>query len=405
MIDFVKIEVSLEKFTLSPLENPKLSFKMSVDADWVLIPGDNPKAKFKNLDLEIHVQEKAVIIEGSIHKFWNGNDSNSNDFPQWAVRQTIEEISEELYFSPKDARIVGLEYGVNIAPPVLTTEELISRMITYNWRTPFESLKSIVGRGHGKQAKSSNYKVKGYDKGLQERTSFQIFRLEIKTLRSKDLAPIEVKTLHDLCNSKTLERLGHMFQERISHIFFEEDLELPEGFDKEEKLYLKAINPLYWKKLKRWKRDDEKRKVHSLIEKYAKTTIANEVQTAARQKWESLRKCNVFTWFCEKVENETTASTEEKKCNVFTLLKEKNVTLNSLKTEHNKGRKRRKNKGLTYSEMVLKNDKKNAEVINLEKRLRKQKFRAASAMYSELHSSNGYLKNLDSEPMEKENVG
>lgn len=400
MIDFVKIEVSLEKFTLSPLENPKLSFdEKTVDADGVV---GRQKAKFENL--EIHVQEKAVIIKGSIHKFWNGNGSNSNDFPQWAVRQTIEEISEELYFSPKDARIMTLEYGVNIAPPVLTTEELINRMITYNWRIPFQILENMTGRGHGKCADVTNYIVKGYDKGLQERTGGELFRVEIRTRRSKDLIPTGIENLHDLCNSETLERLGHMFRERISHIFFKEDLvdSLP---DKAKLLNLKAINPNYWEELERWKRDDEKRKVHSLIEKYAKTSIANEVQTAAHQKWESLRKCNVFTWFCEKVENETTASTEEENCNVFTLLRAKNVTLKSLKPKHSRGRKKRKNKNLTFSEIVLENTKKNAEVINLEKRLRKQKFRAASAMYSELHSSNGYLKNLDSEPMEKENVG
>lgn len=126
-----------------------------------------------------------------------------------------------------------------------------------------------------------------------------------------------------------------MFQERINRIFFKEDLELPK---KQERFGLEAVNPNYWRELPRWKRSDSKNKLKSLIEKYSKTSINEEVQTAARQKWDSLQKCNVFAWFLAKVEAEKcnvfasndlpqTLDFEEGKCNVFALLKEKNVTL------------------------------------------------------------------------------
>lgn len=331
MVDFVKIEVPFDKFTKSVLNDERLFFEKRVSPDGLIL---SQTAKFKNMDLRVEENQR-VIIEGSIHKFWNGNDSNGNDFPQWALRQSIEELAQELCFSPKDSRIVGLEYGVNIVPPI-NTSDLINRMICYDWRVPFESLKGIKGRGNGKQANLSNYRIKGYDKGLQEGAGTEIFRLEVKTLRSEDLMQMGVNTLHDLCNGEVLEKLGAKFHERIGHIFFKENLEL--STSKEELFGLKVVNPNYWKELSRWKRNDEKQKLLSLIERKSKTEINQEVQAAARQKWETLQKCNVFAWFWAKVENEKCnvfasnnllphPDKENEKCNVFALLKSRNVTL------------------------------------------------------------------------------
>lgn len=329
MIDYVNVRIFSHQFKTPILENPLLEFEQNI------VQGEIKSQKSKYKNLEVFVQGNQVTISGSLHKFWNGNDTNWNDFPYWAVRQTIIDLSNNLGFNPKDARVLGLEHGVNIVctSPV---KSIISRTICYDWREPFESMKGIVGKGNGKQANLSNYRVKIYDKGLQH-SVHNLLRVENKTLRSIDLEGTGVITLWDLTKVDVLERLGHRLLNRFGDVLIVEDIDQSSLNTKQKLLYHDSKNPNYWKELARWKRNDMKQLYLDLIEKYGTSGIKNDLHNDIFNKWEELRKCNVFAWFSERLlENncnvfawleEPSISAEEMEiCNVLSLLKLQNVT-------------------------------------------------------------------------------
>lgn len=330
MIDYVKIEVFLHQFSKPILENPLLKFDKKVSADGEIM---NQTAKYKNMD--IFVQGEALTISGSLHKLWNGDDTNYNDFPFLAIRQTISDLANALYFSPSEARVLGLEYGVNITP-VLPVTEILRRTICYDWREPLESMKGIVGAGNGKQANLSNYRLKIYDKGLPNHIP-NLLRVENKTLRSVDLEGTGVNTLWDLTNVAVLAKLGNKLMRRFDNILLYEEINETLLNEKQRLFYCEAKNPNYWKELERWKRDDRKKGYWSLVEKYAVSGVKGDLRKQIFEKWEMLQKCNVFAWFCERLlqqkcnvfawfEEPAAIDKEAEDCNIFALLKLQNVT-------------------------------------------------------------------------------
>ncbi|MFN8344769.1 MAG: hypothetical protein U0X91_07190 [Spirosomataceae bacterium] len=329
MIDYTNIVVFSPKFSKAILENPLLKFVKRVLDDEII----SQHSKYKNMDILVLGDE--VKISGSLHQLWNGNKDNYNDFPFWAIKQIIFELSNTLGFDPKEAKILGLEYGVNISPH-LPVKEIISRIICYNWRVPFEYIKDKKGVGNGKRADLSNYRIKIYDKGLQNDLG-NLIRIENKTLRSIDLEGTGANTLWDLTNVAVLENLGHKLVSRFDDILLCEDIDEALLNEKQKLFYHDAKNPYYWKELPRWKRNDRIKNYLELVGQYGTQNQKDALKKQVIEKWDELEKCNVFAWFCDRLmqqncnvfawfEEPQINNEEVADCNVFALLKLQNVT-------------------------------------------------------------------------------
>lgn len=325
MIDYVNIQINSE-YTAGRLL-AKFDFEATVKGGVVL----SQKAEVKGI--EVFVVGNQATIKGSLHKFWDGVN-NASDFPLWAVSTAIGDLAELFEFDPKGAKIMGLEYGVNIKTDV-PPKEIIEKVTVYDWREPFESMKGIVGVGYGVQANLSNYRVKIYDKGTQAGLP-NTLRIESKTLRSIDLDGL-ASTLHDLTKVEVLEKFGKKLLSRFNDILLIEDWDNITG--KELLFYHDAKNPKYWKNLYRQKRQRAINKYRELEQRFGRTYIKKELQNQVAQKWEELQNRDVFAWFIQgMVESgqcplnwydapELQGEEETQKRDVFALLKVENVTL------------------------------------------------------------------------------
>jgi hypothetical protein len=297
MGDYIKLQLLNNQFSKPILQNPLFSFEARVK-DGVII---SQTATYKNI--KVLVKDHETIISGSLHKFWNPNGSNSNDFPMRALRLAIIDLSLLFGFSPDDAIILGLEYGVNVVPDA-SVSEIISRTICYDWREPFESMKGMIGAGNGKDAELANYRIKIYDKGLQYGMFEPLLRFECKTKRSIDLKDTGAHTLWDLTNSEVLQLMGQKLVSRFESILFHERLDETVMSFKEQLFYHDAANPYFWQELKPWKRNDNKAKFAKLLETYGGGSLKSNLRKQIADKWEELQKCNDFAWSLENISEE-----------------------------------------------------------------------------------------------------
>ncbi|MEI2420470.1 hypothetical protein V6O07_09355, partial [Arthrospira platensis SPKY2] len=95
-----------------------------------------------------------------------------------AFNTTIQKLFIDTSIRPENIRITGLEYGVNITPPIATTE-IINRCYQHRGI----DIEEVISRHDGKyhRAKHDAYELKLYNKGIQHHQLTEVFRIEIKT--------------------------------------------------------------------------------------------------------------------------------------------------------------------------------------------------------------------------------
>ncbi len=102
-------------------------------------------------------------ISGSLHKYFNDGKHNFNQFNKRDLFSTIHTLGKELDLDLLQFKISGIEFGVNILPPI-SSREIIDYSLMYKGR-PFES-KYHNDEVNYKQVELCQYKVKLYDKRL-----------------------------------------------------------------------------------------------------------------------------------------------------------------------------------------------------------------------------------------------
>lgn len=127
-------------------------------------------------------------ISGSLHKYFNDGKHNFNQFNKRDLISTIHTLGKELDLDLLQFKISGIEFGVNILPPI-SSQEIIDYSLMYKGR-PFES-KYHNDEGNYKQVELCQYKVKLYDKRLHyEAQGYEVgnetlrFELKYNVMRS-----------------------------------------------------------------------------------------------------------------------------------------------------------------------------------------------------------------------------
>lgn len=204
----------------------------------------------------------AVKVKGSVHKFANKGNHNSDPFTLSRFREVVSNLSHVI--SPLD-QVHGIEIGVNIEtsfdPSLLIRNLLAIRGQRFN-------LTDEPGKCYA-ESKFSQYVVKIYNKGLQYGLNQWVLRIEINYFKLARLFPGGL-TWGQLSEPETWQYLGKVLLAMFEEVIYWDPGIDPTDMPERDKTALKdGHNPLYWEGLHRKDRPDRKRKVfQGLVTKY-----------------------------------------------------------------------------------------------------------------------------------------
>ncbi len=149
--------------------------------------------QYKNMKLSFYPSGR-LVIGGSLHKYHNHGKHNFDQYDKQAFEATIKRLEIDTSIRPENIRITGLEYGVNITPPI-STNEILNRCFQHRGI----DIEEVISRRDGKyhRAKHDAYELKLYNKGIQYNQRKEVFRIEIKTTNWSKYRRNGTLTLHN----------------------------------------------------------------------------------------------------------------------------------------------------------------------------------------------------------------
>lgn len=236
-------------------------------------------AKYKGL--RIKISSRYCRIDGSLHKYKNDGEHNTDDFDYYDLEKVLSDLYNEVGINPETAIIQNIEVGVNLRlgyNPLQFTESIIKR------KTHYPEQNSI-----GAIFRHSQYSIKIYSKSKQEKkyAKDNILRLEIRFEKMiearKKLGKIE--TLDDLLNPLFWIYSGRCISEVLNDIdIIDIDSAIKGNIPDKEKIEL-----LSWRHSNRYeecstKRMRMKEKMYKIAETYSLTEIKTDIQRMVKDK-------------------------------------------------------------------------------------------------------------------------
>ena len=184
-------------------------------------------------------------IKGSMHKYFNSGAHNYNDFTINSFIEVVNDLQRKFNIDPKDCIIRNLEIGLNITPPIDTTQFLDNCFL--HSTMPFEYGMDRPDAKY-KQVKHIQFYVKLYNKGLQYKNEFEldteILRFELKYNKMKTINDLGIFTLQDLKEFDFTNFKRLLFEQWNKILYYDNTIKS----NREIKL-LNYSNPNYWKGL------------------------------------------------------------------------------------------------------------------------------------------------------------
>jgi hypothetical protein len=209
------------------------------------------------------------LIKGSIHKWHNSGEDNSNQFTFKDVQIAVSSLSYVFDIEPEKIELHGLEIGTNIKLPYPVLR-LLNSLVCYKGKvfTPINERNLRMGF----VCCLTDYEIKIYDKGKQAGTPNEnLLRLEIKVRKMRFLNDYGFKTLEDLTNVNKAYSAKQIIINILNGIIWTDNTVSKKLFsNREMKQWLKYENPRTWQSLQgkenlRYARNKWK----CLLEKYA----------------------------------------------------------------------------------------------------------------------------------------
>lgn len=241
MIDYIKVQ--LQDVNISELKGNKyLNFIGEFDeTTGEILKGT---AKYKGLLFQIF-PSNYILVQGSLHIYWNDGKHNYNDFNLISVLDVLKDIQNKFNIAPHQMILQGLELGVNITPAYDTRRILRSCFIHRSER--FKWCK-VQNNGQYIQAEHSQYLIKIYNKAKQYRDKgcrieSEILRFEIKYRKMERFKKLGIINLQDLLDYKLENFVSVLVDEWQRVIFYDFTIK------SESNLLPNYSNPNYWEEL------------------------------------------------------------------------------------------------------------------------------------------------------------
>ena len=203
MIDFIKLEI-VESNAEQLEQNPLLNFESHI----------NKKTKkqckcrhafyngliFRITEPKKKSAKKEIIIEGSLHKYYNNGEHNFDDFTIPKIIEAISRLEQEFGFSRFKMLIKEIGIGVNINPPY-NSRTIMNGIISFDG-FKFDWLHSN-GVGFYRSIESESVNINFYDKRRfysengYELTS-EIMRFELELIDIEQLNELGICFISDL---------------------------------------------------------------------------------------------------------------------------------------------------------------------------------------------------------------
>lgn len=307
MIDGITIQYSIDNFDVWKEQN-QIQFYNATNTETGEIRTKRREdqivttynGKWETFDLEVKEVANTITghkryylrLKGSLHKnYFKGK--NYQQFNWTDLQKEIHHICKTLIIEPNKAQISTIEIGVNIVIPFEVTPFLKDNVINYKGKE-FKTYKADKnGFELGLFCDLSQYKVKLYDKGLQNNLPINLLRFETRYLKMQIPKSKGVFYLSDLLDIQIVIKLKPLILEAWGNVLIN-DIENTKGLKKELgnnfELVLNGKNPKYWVQCKRENRDNynyQRGKFKNIVLKYGKN-YHSIVLNLLKNEWDNL---------------------------------------------------------------------------------------------------------------------
>lgn len=235
MIDFIKIKITDDVLINKIWKNPLLEYDSKSEKRYNDEIKELIRRKYKNIYFTKFYNR--LEISGSIHKYFNNQVHNANDFTIQQVKETINQLKKTFNLELEKCNIINLEYGVNIISPI-PINDLVVDLIYHEKRQFIRATEHLHYKIAGKDA----YKqIKAYNKHIQfpHFCKDNTFRFEVKSKQSKYINKFEIYTLNDLYKSNIYKTLGNSLINEWNKVLL---------FDSSSKTDSKYLNTNFWER-------------------------------------------------------------------------------------------------------------------------------------------------------------
>ena len=239
-----------------------------------------------NMELKPSVKHggQNLLLNGSLHRWHNGGEANSNEFSFFGLCDAVGSLSSALGVNPKQCDLHGLEIGVNI-PLDFSPLRIIKNVVRYKGE-PFTRINKRCEK-MGVVASLHDYEVKVYDKAKQcGEDCGNVLRIEVHINKMRFIKNYGINTLADLQNPVKVHQLKAVLFEVIEGIIWTDSSVNTNQLSQREKTdWANYRNPCFWDRLDKFKAFRERVKAVALVEKYGEIIDLKQLVSKA---WDRL---------------------------------------------------------------------------------------------------------------------
>jgi hypothetical protein len=276
MIDYAKIEISADAAAYLLTRND-LSFETYVNEDTAEQTHSRPRmAEYEGMEFYYYPSGR-MTLHGSWHKYYCGG-RNHSDFSLAQFQCALMQFCRTLKVGPDELKILQLEFGVNITPPILP-QQVIDALVGNGKGNGFSEMRTTKGRSIGVNMYLTNYALKIYDKGAQYRLTYPVLRLEKKYINwCKYRSAFGIYTMADLFSPNAWDALSIDLMKTVGQLVIKEpSLEFDQMTIKEKFFITQAADAKWWKAIPPKKRLSAKKKIDRLVDKYGWGSLHNDI--------------------------------------------------------------------------------------------------------------------------------
>lgn len=194
----------------------------------------------ENIKIKVY-ESNRIFMDGSLHKYSNNGIHNFDDFTHARFIEVLDKLNQRFGIKPKNMRILCLEYGFNVTPPI-HPDLIINHTLKHKQKDSEIELSN--DRAKYRQFKHQDYIIKIYNKGKQYKCKNSILRIEIKqTDWSVKYRKIGINTLDDFINHDKTIFINDLLQKWNEVLFYDPTI-------KDNKKYLHYRDVNYWNQLR-----------------------------------------------------------------------------------------------------------------------------------------------------------
>ncbi|MBI1342131.1 MAG: hypothetical protein GC171_04245 [Terrimonas sp.] len=299
MVDSVRLWIFDTETIACILKNPLLSFRGNICYKTGEVYEYPKEAKLSGLTFRLIKRSRhreVMEIRGSLHKWHNKGLHNYDDFSIREVFSAIYNLCRLFQINPFTASIHNLEFGVNIPWPN-PASELIQNILSFKGQLP--EYKGFNGGGSYIEFPCWEYRLKLYDKALQNRLTDNLLRVELSCHKQRSWQiKSEISVFADLLNPDKLQALLRLLLDKISGIIlYDPSINLDALTKPERKVLTEGRLSSFWKEQKNNLENFKKKRSRfdTLVNNYGSINTKNFLSKSIVAKWNELQETDSNT--------------------------------------------------------------------------------------------------------------